>query len=777
MQFGWAKTGERRGAAATLGWRLLAGGALMLVVLPALAATSHARKPVQKPHKKIEAAHKPVVVAQLIPLPRPKPLQKLPDRGGDPPAAPAAAPKPGDLIGDLISATEDSAAAPTAEDDSGPTADPVARPVRIAPDVPADPRAAKPGNRLAGVGLRLALKLLDDGDPAAATIAAYALPDRVDTKIVDWLVAISGRPDVPSSRIAAVAAKLTDWPGQTLLRTRYEQALAREDPGPAAIVKALGGTKTVSDEGTMLLARSYPPLGRTSDAAAVIRPYWRDGNLPDDVETRVRNTFGSLLTAADAKARMDRLLYAEQPTQALRAASLLDKDQRALATAAIAAMKRSSKAGALLAGLPASVRRDPLVTYLRVQALRRADKIEDAAALLVNAPTDPKLLVSPDAWWVERRLIARSLLELGDPKTAYRIAAGHSTESGPLRAEAEFHAGWIALEYLRDPTTAARHFAEIESISTMPLSQSRAKYWLGRAALAAGNTAEATAQFRRAGAYPTTFYGQLALAKLGATELRLSAPPSPDPNLRQRFESRELVQVIERLTAANHDDRVDIFYRALGDQLTDPGEIGLLAAMAEANGEHQVALQIGKNAASRGMPVETLAFPTAAIPTSARTTAVERPVVYAIARQESAFNPGAVSRAGARGLLQLMPATAKHTASVVGLPFSQARLTSDPGYNATLGAAHLGELFNEFNGSYVMTFASYNAGKSRVDDWVKAHGDPRDPKVDVVDWIELIPFTETRNYVQRTMENLQVYRARLGSGALTIAADLKRGGT
>ena len=150
-------------------------------------------------------------------------------------------------------------------------------------------------------------------------------------------------------------------------------------------------------------------------------------------------------------------------------------------------------------------------------------------------------------------------------------------------------------------------------------------------------------------------------------------------------------------------------------------------------------------------------------------------MVYAIARQESAFNPGAVSSAGARGLLQLMPATAKQTASSVGLPFSKARLTTDPAYNATLGAAHLGELVENFGGSYVMTFAAYNAGPSRVAAWVKAYGDPRDPKVDVVNWIELIPFTETRNYVQRIMENLQVYRARLGSPALTIEADLKRG--
>jgi soluble lytic murein transglycosylase len=234
--------------------------------------------------------------------------------------------------------------------------------------------------------------------------------------------------------------------------------------------------------------------------------------------------------------------------------------------------------------------------------------------------------------------------------------------------------------------------------------------------------------------------------------------------------------VIVDLTAAGYPDRAGIFYRTLADTLTDPGEVTLLARMAEDSGNHQLALQIGKTAASHGLPVDALAFPTTAIPASAQTPSVERSIVFAIARQESAFNPQAISGAGARGLLQLMPATAKSVAKAAGVAYSKDRLTSDPAYNAFLGASHLGTLVNDFGGSYVMTFAAYNAGESRVEEWVRQHGDPRDPKTDVVNWIERIPFTETRNYVQRVMENLQVYRARLGQNALTIDADLHRGG-
>jgi len=344
-----------------------------------------------------------------------------------------------------------------------------------------------------------------------------------------------------------------------------------------------------------------------------------------------------------------------------------------------------------------------------------------------------------------------------------------------MKAEAEFHAGWYALEYLHDPVTATGHFANIAAISTLPLSLSRAEYWLGRASEAAGDRATATDHYQRAAAYPTTFYGQLATSKLGGKALHLPPPPAPTAADQQNFEARELVKVIRHLDAVGYDNRTPIFFRTLAEQVTSPGEIALLTRLADDENNHQLALQLAKTAVSRGIPADALAFPTTAIPQTAATPGIDRAVVFAVARQESAFNPAAISSAGARGLLQLMPATAKITAKAIGLPYDKSRLTSDPGYNATLGAAHLGDLVDNFGGSYVMTFAAYNAGASRVNQWVQQYGDPRDPKTDVVNWIESIPFTETRNYVQRLMENLEVYRARFGSSALTIDADLRRG--
>lgn len=643
----------------------------------------------------------------------------------------------------------------------------------FAPVTPAAPAVSKAPADINTIGLRYAIKFLDEGDPAAATAAAYAMPHPVDTKVIDWLVAISGREDVPAAHIAGVWNKLSNWPGQTLLQTRFEQALVRENPPAETVINAMNGRKPVTDSGTYLLANAYLEAGRKKDAAKVVSTYWREERFGSAEEAKFRKSFGNLLTAADYKTRSDRLLYEEQTSAALRNAGYLGKNEQSLA-AAVVAVSNGKNAANALAAVPAAMRKDPLYTYARIQYLRRADKFEEATKLMLAAPTDPAR-IDGDAWWVERRILSRELLDLGDAKTAYRIAAAHSAESSAPIAEAEFHAGWYALEYLGDPITAKRHFAKIHPVSSRPLSQSRADYWLGRAAEKAGNKAEAIRYYRQAGKHPSAFYGQLALAQLGERNLPITPSIKIDKSTRDRFESRELVQVIKRLDSLNRSDRNVIFYRALANELTDPGEIELVAEMAREHGGNQLALQIGKLAAYRGLPVETTAFPTSAIPKSAKTGQVDKSMVYAIARQESAFNPGAISGAGARGLLQLMPATAKSMAKSVGLPYSKARLTTDPAYNASLGAAFLGQLQSSFGGSFVMTFAGYNAGPSRVKTWVERYGDPRDPNVDVVNWIERIPFTETRNYVQRIMENMQVYRARLGSPALTIHTDLKQG--
>ena len=696
-----------------------------------------------------KAESETLVVADYVPLPRSNPFLR-----------------PVDPIGALIGGPATTPALPFAATTAARTASAVA---------PAQVTFAPERSMIAEAAFKVAVRLFDKGDPNAALSAAYALPDPVDAKIIKWLVAVYKYKGVPAARIDAVSRDLADWPGQTLLRIRFEQALEEEKPNPREIINAFGRNQPVTDSGTLLLARAYLAAGQKDGAAALIRPRWREDRLDDDFEATIRKEFSVVLTKGDHKARMDKMLYSDQSSKALRAAGALDADQQALANAVTKVIKRDGKAYAALDALPKRVHDDPVAIYARIQFLRRAERIDAAAKLMLAAPRDPATLVDPDAWWVERRVLAREVLVKRDFPTAYRIVAAHSAQSSLDRTEAEFHAGWIALEFLKDPATAAPHFKVIQTISSRPLSQSRAEYWLGRAAAAAGDRAEAERQFHLAAAYPTTFYGQLALARLGAKTLALAPDPKIDAAAKKRFASLELVQVLQRLAEIKRDDRKAIFLRHLADTLTDPVQLALVAQIPEKEGDHNLALQLGKIASWRGLPIDTLAFPTKAIPKSAKTGDVDKAVIYAIARQESAFHTGAISSAGARGLLQLMPATAQQMAKRAGLSYSKGKLTSDPAYNATLGASFLSQLIDRFNGSYVMTFAAYNAGPSRVAQWIEVFGDPRDPNVDVVNWIELIPFTETRNYVQRIMENMQVYRARLGSPALTIEADLKKG--
>ena len=733
-----------RGHDAALRWVMATLATVCLAVLPNQGASA------------AENNSSGILQASAVPMPKPSPLrgQRTPSAAGN-----------GDAIGNLIAGSARSESAST-EDSDAPQV-----------QMPPEPRTpVLPANAPVNVkGLTLALDLLDGNDAAGAMLATYSLPNRIDIQIMEWMIATGSYSGVTAETMAELGRKLADWPSHSLMRLRYEQTLARQEPPPDVVIRALGGTRPASDDATVLLGRAYLAAGRSDDAANLIRAFWRENDFSEGIEKAVIADFSDLLRISDHKWRMDRLIYEEEEKEALRVAARLSKDQQALAKAVLAVVLERKKGAAGLGNVPAALRTDHLYIYARIQVARRAGKITEAAQLLAATSRDPNMIVSPDAWWIERRMISRSLIEIGNAQLAYALAAGHSTETPALRAEAEFHAGWYALEYLRDTATAAKHFTAIATFSTTPLSLSRAEYWLGRTAASAARNELAVAHFQRAAAHPTTFYGQLAVARLGLRELGIPQPPAPSAAAVDRFMSRDLVQAIQRLTAAKYNERAAVIYRHLAETLEDPAELGLLAEMAERAGNHPVALQVGKLAAVRGLPVLTLAFPTAAIPSSAKTPSVERSVVYAIARQESAFNPAAVSGAGARGLLQLMPATARETAGKVGLPYDRGRLTSDPAYNATLGAKYLGDLIDRFGGSYVMSFAAYNAGASRVADWVEKYGDPRDPRVDVVNWIEMIPFTETRNYVQRIMENVQVYRARLGSPALTIESDLRRG--
>lgn len=603
----------------------------------------------------------------------------------------------------------------------------------------------------------------------ARAIREGMTPGSLDRQILTWAIALKGD-GVPAHEIASAARDLEGWPGMKTLRANSERALFRERAQPAQVISAFAGTQPETPEGTMALARALIETGRESDARALVSRIWRNERMSRDAENAMRSNFGSLLTKADHKFRMDKLLYNDRLAEAERVAAAANSETLFRARSAAIKGEGASRA---LAAVPGNQKSDPSFLFASAQTARKANKPQEAAALLMRGPTDPALLVDTDAWWNEARIVSRMLIEAGQAREAYALAARQRPTGTVERVEKDFHAGWYALRELKDPATARKHFQVIAEASRSPISQSRAYYWLGRAAEAGGGGSASDA-YQRAARYSTTFYGQLAAAKLGRAPGAV-AFPSPGSAERQRFEKREAVRAIKRLEELGSQWRADALYRSLGQELTSPGELGLLAVMAERRGAHHISLDVGKAAYQNGVDAPALAFPVGAIPSGANISASGKALAYAIARQESAFNTGAKSPVGALGLLQLMPATAKSLSREIGASYSDAKLLSDVSYNALLGSRYLGQQIDTFNGSYVLTFVAYNAGPRRAREWIERFGDPRGRPIDeVVDWVEKIPFTETRNYVQRVMENYQVYKLRLGASS-DIESDLRNG--
>ncbi|MEH3145831.1 MAG: lytic transglycosylase domain-containing protein [Methylobacterium frigidaeris] len=603
------------------------------------------------------------------------------------------------------------------------------------------------------------------GDPAARAL-------------LDW-VAIRFGAGISFERITAFVRDTPDWPATGLLRRRAEAALLSQRKSPALVRAFFATRRPSSPPGRFALALAFRADGLDEDAATLVRELWRDDVFGRSLELRVLDAFPGLIGEVEHRARMERALMKEDWETAGRAATYAGRAYGTLVRARRAVESKASNAGAALDAVPPSLRNDSSFLFSRAQYLRRSEKFTEAAAALLAAPRNPEVLVDPEEWWTERRIVARKLLDLGDARTAYAVVAGHSARVTEKRIEAEFHAGWIALRFLREPETAARHFAAAAAVAETPISLARAAYWQGRAAEAGGQGAEARGFYERAASQPIAYYGQLARAKLGQATLPLRQPDSLEGEARAAFEARAPIKALRTLAAAGLKELALPLSIDLAQRLNDPAELNALGDVAVAVNDPRALVAIGKIAVQRGLPLDQHAYPVIGIPTYEAFSAVpqvERAMVFAIARQESQFDPRAMSSVGARGLMQMMPATAQRTARRVSTAFDQDRLTSDPAYNARLGQAHLGELMEDWRGSYILAFASYNAGGGNVKKWIDAYGDPRDPAVDPVDWVERIPFTETRNYVQRVTENLQVYRHRLdGKSALLIGDDLRRG--
>ena len=593
----------------------------------------------------------------------------------------------------------------------------------------------------------------NDWDKARAKAAAggHALL----VPVIEWMRLSEPRSGASFAEIMAFLDRNPEWEGFELLYRRAEEGMGVATPSDE-ILAWYARRLPITTDGAMELARALIGAGRMDEARDLIREIWIDGDFGAQQEKNFLQRFGSYLKPGDHEARLDKLIWKRSYTSAQRMLPRVDVDYRALSSARIKLGRQAGGVDAAIKAVPVQYRDHPGLLFERIRWRRRKGLEDEALDLLWKAPTTPGQELQ---WWNERAYQARRLLQKGHLSEAYRLAAGHGQIDGFGFAEGEWLAGWIALRFLDDPDTAITHFNNMHLKVRYPVSQARAAYWAGRAAYRMGMADTARIWFEKAAQHVATFYGQMAATHLPADQRPPFVAPAPiDPNRIAAFNDRVLVRTVRLLAELGEDDLVRDILIHLDDTASDPDEQVLAGHLALELERHDAAVRAARRAHKNGMRLVPAGFPVITVPKNPR---VEVALAHALIRQESGFIPDAISRAGARGLMQLMPATAKRTAKTFGLPYDKARLTSDPIYNMTIGQAHFTELLDQFAGSYVLSLAGYNAGAHRVRRWIKEYGDPRQGTIDPIDWIELIPFYETRDYVQRVLENLQVYRWRL----------------
>jgi soluble lytic murein transglycosylase len=626
--------------------------------------------------------------------------------------------------------------------------------------------------------VKQAIDLVRKAKTAEATAIEKTIGDPAAQKLVEWF--ILRHPDAEASfgRYAAFIADNPSWPSVRALRGRAEARLWQER-GDAATVRRFTGGQPASARGRFALARALLVEGDRTGAQGQVREAWQSEELSERVEADVLDAFRDILTREDHRARMDKRIGAKDFSGAMRAARRLGDDDISIVKACAAVTANATKALELLDAVQTGARQDLGYALCRIHWMMRHDRFADATRLMLAARSETMSLKDTDEWWRERRVLARKLLDLGELQNAYQVvrkAALPANEN--YRAEFHFMPGWIALRYLDDPATAREYFAHIDDGSANPIVLARANYWRGRAAEAAGENEKMRADYEAAARYGTAYYGQLARAKLGLDRIELRPPLQPDPSHGPAF-SDELVRAADMLYALGERDVVLNFVTDLAEQSVDVVALAALGELTARRNDARAMLQIGKAALARGLALDLYAFPIIGVPQHSPVgPEIDRSVVYSVARTESAFDQRDMSPAKAVGLMQVTPAAGRDTAKRFGVTYDWERMVSDPVYNTQMGAAELGALLREYHGSHIMTFAGYNAGRGRVRQWVQQYGDPRDPNVDAVDWVERIPFAETRNYVQRVMENLQVYRVRFDTGTPVMSKlDQPRGTT
>ncbi len=614
--------------------------------------------------------------------------------------------------------------------------------------------AAAQGDR-AATAMARAMQAVDKNAWEEARSAA-APAGAIGRDIVEWHRLRAG--DGSFADYVAFLERRPDWPGLPLLIASGEENIPASAK-PAQVIAYFATQAPRSGAGALRLARALEASGQAERAHETIIRAWRSLSMDEAEEKAILSRYAKVLVNHH-RARQDMLLWRGLTTQAQRLNKLVGTSYARLTVARVALIRNQKKGVTqLIDAVPSSLANDPGLAFARFTWRLKNGQKDGAIALMLERSISVKALGQPERWGSKRRSLARELMRAGKARTAYRLAANHFLTEGSHFKDLEWLAGYIALRYLKDPKTALAHFRRFRAGVSTPISLGRAGYWEGRALEALGNKEAARLAYEFGAEFQTSFYGQLAAEKAGITMQRaIAGRESYADFLASPFANTSVFEAAVLLQRAGRPDLFKRFMRHLIERL-GPAEQGSLAQFALNVDEINTGLYLAKYAASNGLVLVRPYFP---VPKGlVDHVPVRKDLALSIIRRESEFFAAARSRAGARGLMQLMPGTARDVAKRQGMPYKRDRLTSDPEYNVRLGSAHLRELMDEFDGYIPFVAVAYNAGPRRVPQWVQQLGDPRKSTETAVDWIEAIPFRETRNYVMRVMESLDVYRARL----------------
>ncbi len=614
-----------------------------------------------------------------------------------------------------------------------------------------------------------AFKAAAKGDWRRAHRIARRGKDPLPRKILTWRAMTERDARFDFAAVTRFIAANPDWPYPRTLRRNAERTID-ETTRPVDILAFFAESEPRTADGMIALGEALIDTDRTEDGERWLRRAWREGRFSRRDESRFLRRYRKLFSKPDHWARLDMLLWNARYREARRMLRRVSRGHQALAVARLRLHRFRGGVDGAISRVPDALRNDPGLLYERLRWRRRKGRDQGALDILQAAPAE---LGRPDLWSRERMIVARRLLADGRITDAYRITRDHGVppEKRAAFAEIEWLAGWIALRWMNEPEEALKSFERVHDVVRYPVSKARAAYWAGRAAHALGRTEKAKQWSRRAAAHGTTYHGQLALASDRQAPPAKAAPPPTQAELK-RFNARELVRAVLMLDQLGYGRWIRPFIRRLGRLARAPSHKRLVARLAYGIRRDDLAVWVARDAQRDGVPLKKLGYPLVRM----REGRPERALLLALARQESNFDRNAISPAGARGIMQLMPRTARDVARSLRVRYSRRRLTRDSAYNVRLGRAYLRRMLDRFDNSYLLAIGAYNAGPNAVRRWVRSYGDPRETGIDPIDWIEMIPYEETRTYVQRVLGNLQVYRTRLRPGqvATTLAHDLRR---